>query len=142
MQRGVAAAAAEPPCDETRVEQECDIIRREVEALLEHTVFSGGGDMVKGIVAGFRAGHLDIPFSPSVYNRGEAMTARDCEGAVRFLSLGKLPFGRDLRQFHREKMQERRRAEGLFSDKQNYLLIERDVLQLARGHYENWPLCK
>lgn len=68
------------------------------------------------------------------------MTARDREGAVRFLSLGQLPFGRELRQFHQEKMQERRRAEGLLSEKQSYLLIERDVLQMARDQYEEWPL--
>ena len=70
------------------------------------------------------------------------MTARDTEGAVRFLSLGKLPFNRELRQFHQEKMQERRRVEGLLSEKQSYLLVERDVLQMARGQYEEWPLFK
>ncbi|HEY9404141.1 MAG TPA: methylaspartate mutase subunit E [Pyrinomonadaceae bacterium] len=140
VQRGMAAAADGPGSDETRIEEECAIIRREVEALLEHTIFCGGGDLAKGIISGFEKGYLDIPFSPSIYNRGEVMTARDREGAVRFLSLGQLPFGRELRQFHQEKMQERRRAEGLLSEKQSYLLIERDVLQMARDQYEEWPL--
>jgi methylaspartate mutase epsilon subunit len=31
---------------------------------------------LKGIVEGFRLGFLDIPFSPSIYNRGAVMTAR------------------------------------------------------------------
>lgn len=142
VQRGMAEAAESPASDETRIEEECGIIRREVEALLEHTIFSGGGDVARGIITGFQKGYLDIPFSPSIHNRGEVMTARDTEGAVRFLSLGKLPFNRELRQFHQEKMQERRRVEGLLSEKQSYLLVERDVLQMARGQYEEWPLFK
>ena len=68
------------------------------------------------------------------------MTARDREGAVRFLSFGNLQVGRELREFHENKMDERRRAEGLLSEKQNYGLVERDVLQIPRCLYERWPL--
>lgn len=68
------------------------------------------------------------------------MTARDRDGAVRFLSLGNLQVGRELQEFHRHKMDERRRAEGLLSEKQNYLLVEKDVLQIPRCLYERWPL--
>lgn len=141
-QRGIAAAALEPPSDEARIAEESALIRREVSALLEQTVYGGGGDIAQGVVAGFRQGSIDIPFSPSVHNRGEVMTARDAEGAVRFLSPGRLPLDGDLRQFHREKMQERRRAEGLYSSKQSYRLVERDVLQIAREQYQGWPLFK
>lgn len=70
------------------------------------------------------------------------MTARDVNGAVRFLTFGCLQFPRELREFHREKMSERRRADGFWTEKQNYLLIERDVLQIARGDYKEWPLHK
>ena len=59
---------------------------------------------------------------------------------MRFLSFGNLQVGRDLQEFHRDKMDERRRAEGLLSEKQNYLLVERDVLQIPRNLYEHWPL--
>lgn len=137
--RGVAAAAA-TGLDEARVEEECAVIRREVEAIFEQVVYAGGGCVARGVVESFRQGFLDIPFSPSAYNRGEVMTGRDVEGAVRYLSFGNLPFDRELRQFHVEKMQERRRADGLLNPQQNYLLIERDVLQLSRGEYESWPL--
>jgi methylaspartate mutase epsilon subunit len=137
--RGVAAVA--PRLDEARVEEECRIIRREVEAIFEQVMYAGAGSIAQGVVESFREGYLDIPFSPSAYNRGEVMTCRDGDGAVRYLSFGKLPFDRELRQFHIEKMQERRRADGLFNEKQNYLLIERDVLRLSRHEYEKWPLC-
>jgi methylaspartate mutase epsilon subunit len=138
--RGIAAATSEPPSDEDRIVEESELIRREVSALLEQTVYGGGGDIAQGVIASFRRGVIDIPFSPSVHNCGEVMTARDVEGAVRFLSLGRLPFDGELRQFHREKMQERRRAEGLYSSKQSYRLVERDVLQIAREQYRGWPL--
>ncbi len=134
------AAAAQTPVDEMLVAEECSLIRREVDAILESVLMCGRGSVSEGIVEGFRRGLIDIPFSPSVYNRGAVMTARDRDGAVRFLSIGNLQFGRELQEFHRHKMDERRRAEGLFSEKQNYLLVERDVLQVPRCLYERWPL--
>jgi methylaspartate mutase epsilon subunit len=135
-----AAAAAHTPIDEGRVAEECSLIRREVEAILESLLLCGRGSIAEGIVEGFRRGFLDIPFSPSIYNRGAVMTARDRDGAVRFLSCGNLQLGRELQEFHRNKMDERRHAEALLSEEQNYLLVERDVLRIPRGLYERWPL--
>jgi methylaspartate mutase epsilon subunit len=137
--RGVADAAR-LPVDEEAVARECALIRREVNAILESVIYSGGGSVPEGVVAAFKKGHLDIPFSPSVHNRGEVLTARDCEGAVRFLNPGRLQLDRETLDFHADKMSERRRAEGLLSPKQNYLLVEQDVLRIPRGQYERWPL--
>src|SRR5689334_4354544 len=80
---GAAAAQAHTPIDESTVAGECSLIRREVEAILESLLLCGRGSVSEGIVEGFRRGLLDIPFSPSVYNRGAVMTARDRDGAVR-----------------------------------------------------------
>jgi len=139
VKRGLADAT-HLMADEARVAEESAIIRREVEALLESVFMCGGGQLAAGVVESFRLGYLDIPFSPSLYNRGEVVTARDVEGAVRFLSCGQLQFDRELVEFHRDKMDERRRDEGLLSAKQDYLLVERDVLRVPRGLYERWPL--
>jgi methylaspartate mutase epsilon subunit len=92
------------------------------------------------VVTGFEKGFIDIPFSPSVHNRGEVMTTRDVEGAVRFLSVGNLQLDRETRQFHDEKVSERRRAEGIYSRLQDPLLVERDVMQVACCRYDRWPL--
>jgi methylaspartate mutase epsilon subunit len=135
-----AAAAAHTPIDKARVGEECAIIRREVEAIIESVLLCGNGSIAEGIVEGFRRGFLDIPFSPSIHNRGAVMTARDRDGAVRFLACGNLQLGRELQEFHRDKMDERRHDEILLSEKQNYLLVERDVLKIPRGLYERWPL--
>jgi methylaspartate mutase epsilon subunit len=139
VMRGVSDAGREE-FDEESVAEESDIIRREVRAILDSIIVCGRGSITEGIVTGFRQGLIDIPFSPSLYNRGEVITARDVQGAVRFLSIGNLQFDRELRQFHEHCLQERQHAEGLFSEKERYLLVERDVLQLPRGHYEGWPL--
>jgi methylaspartate mutase epsilon subunit len=136
------ATAAQIPIDEKRLSEECSLIRQEVEAIFESVLMCGRGSVSEGIVESFRRGFLDIPFSPSIYNRGAVMTARDRDGAVRFLSFGNLQVGPEVQEFHRSRMDDRRRAEGLLSEKQNYLLVEQDVLKIPRGLYERWPLGK
>jgi methylaspartate mutase epsilon subunit len=126
--------------DEEQLAAEGWIIRREAQAILDSIIGCGRGNITEGIITGFRKGFIDVPFSPSIYNKGEVMTARDVDGAVRFLSFGNLQLDRELREFHQSKMQDRQRAEGLLSEKQKYLLVERDVLQLPRGQYDQWPL--
>lgn len=143
LQLGISgfAEAVNHTIDETRVNEECRMIRREVDLMLDSVVRLGNGCIAEGIVKAFREGYLDIPFSPSLYNRGEVVTARDVEGAVRFLKKGRLQFDSEVSEFHRERMQERRRRERLRSENENYVLVERDVMQIMRGQYESWPLC-
>jgi methylaspartate mutase epsilon subunit len=139
--KGVSDAAREPqPVEEARLAEECAMIRREVEAIVESVIMCGKGSVAAGVVKAVEKGYIDIPFSPSIYNRGEVMTARDTWGSVRFLSTGKLQFDKEIRQFHEEKMQTRRRAEGLWSSKGDYLLVEQDVMRIPRGKYDRWPL--
>jgi len=129
--------------DEIRVAEESAIIEREVWAIINGVIQCGKGNVASGIVKAFQEGVLDIPFAPSVHNRGTVMTARDCDGAVRFLRLGNLPFDKDLISFHRDKMNDRRRQEGLLVEgKTDNVLVERDVLSIARGQYGGWPLCR
>lgn len=72
------------------------------------------------------------------------MTARDCQYAVRFLRTGNLPFDKEIKEFHAVKMNDRRRQEGLslIKGKDDHKLVEQDVLSIARGQYEHWPLFK
>lgn len=138
---GIRAARGQR-VDEQRVAEESALIAREVRAILDGVIVCGKGNIASGIVKAFQEGVLDIPFAPSRFNLGEAMTARDCEGAVRFLRIGKLPFDRELREFHEHKMIERRRMEGLVNRESDSALVERDVLRVARGQYGSWPLFK
>lgn len=122
------------------VAEEARILRREVLAVFESLLDCGHGDMEEGIVRGFDLGLLDIPFAPSIHNRGEVQTARDVDGAVRFLRTGGLRFDAEVRDFHEHKMEERRKAEGHSGRNRDYLLIESDVLRVPRELYDAWPL--
>lgn len=140
VRNGVADAAGFA-LDELKIAEECAIIEKEVELILDSVIHCGRGSLATGVVQAFRHGFLDVPFSPSIHNRGEVITARDTEGAVRFLSTGQLQLDRELKDFHRSKMQDRLHTNGqLLTETQNYLLVETDVLQIAREQYERWPL--
>lgn len=133
-------AARTMAVDEAPLAAECDIIRRETRAILDSVILTGGGGVARGIVNGFRRGYVDVPFAPSIHNRGLVLTCRDLTGAVRFLSVGRLQFDSELRDFHRFKIDERRRAEGILSAAKSYQLVEQDVMQIPRGQYRAWPL--
>lgn len=132
--------ASRESINEDAIEAECTIIRNEVDAIIESVIQCGNGNIIRGIVRGFELGFIDIPFSPSIYNAGQVITARDCDGAVRFISTGNLQFGSDLKAFHASKIAERRRKERIQREELSYQLVEMDVLQVARGQYEQWPL--
>ncbi len=138
--RGIAAAA-EARFDTSAVAVEMGRIRRETLAIVEAVIGLSKGNLAAGVVEAFRTGVLDIPFAPSIHNRGLAACARGPDGAVRFLDIGRLPFDAETKAFHREAMQERRRRDGVRAD-QGYLLIERDILQVAKGQYLRWPLAE
>lgn len=139
VRAGIEASAG-VALDEAAVQREAALIRREVWAIVEGVIQAGGGSVASGIVAAFREGLLDIPFSPSIHNRGEVVTARDTSGAVRFLATGRLPLDRETAEFHRDRMSERRHAAGGVAEGQRFTLVEHDVLQIARGEYAGWPL--
>lgn len=126
--------------DEAKVNLEEAIIEAECNAIIETVLFEGGGNLADGVIRGIAAGVIDIPFSPSVYNRGIVQTVRDCHGAVRFLSFGNLPFPRWVKEFHEDLVSERRRSEGFMNSNEDYRLIEADVLRVARNDFTAWPL--
>ncbi len=124
---------------EAAVAQEARLLRREVLAIWESLLDCGRGDVATGVIRGFDLGLIDIPFAPSVYNRGETLTARDLQGAVRFVRTGNLRLAADIVELHAAKMEERRRAEGIGRER-DYLMVEADVLRIARERYGAWPL--
>lgn len=135
--RGIADARPEE-VDEEAVAREADLLSREVRSIYESVLEIGGDKISEGVIQGFKHGLLDVPFSPSIYSRGEVSTARDAEGAVRFLNVGRLRLPPEVVEFHREKIEERRRASG--EHLRAHELVEYDVLQIAREQYDQWPL--
>jgi methylaspartate mutase epsilon subunit len=138
-QLGVVAASryAVP---EAAVEAEARVLRREVLGIWESLMEAGRGEIETAVARGFELGLLDIPFAPSIHNRGEVLAARDVTGAVRFLRTGSLRLEPEVRQVHEAKMDERRKAEGFTGRDRDVLLVEQDVLRIARERYDAWPL--
>ena len=139
VSRAVAAASSES-INEDAVALEMFTIHREVSVILDSVRKLGEGSLATGICRAFREGLLDVPFSPSLHNRGEVLTARDAEGAVRYLSAGRLALGPEQREFHRERMARRLRQEHIRFAGADFLLVEQDVMRIARGEHGHWPL--
>ncbi len=139
VQKGVNKAIIDD-IKEVYNKKEFDLICDEVYCILDKIVLCGNGSMTEGIVKGFHQGYIDIPFAPSQYNKGQVLCARDTKGAIRFINTGNIPFDKNIKEFHRHKMSERRKKEGLLAERLNYRLIEKDVLQISRGQYSSWPL--
>ena len=98
--------------DDNVLREEVEQIKREVRCILEKTLELGEGDIAVGTVRAFQAGVIDVPFAPSRMNAGKIMPARDHYGAVRMLDCGNLPFTKDIKDFHREKIAQRAKFEG------------------------------
>ena len=98
--------------DDSVLREEVEQIKREVRCILEKTLDLGEGDIAVGTVRAFQAGVIDVPFAPSRMNAGKIMPARDHYGAVRMLDCGNLPFTKDIKDFHREKIAQRAKLEG------------------------------
>ncbi|MBP8277113.1 MAG: methylaspartate mutase subunit E [Propionivibrio sp.] len=93
------------------VDQEVDLIKREVRAVLARVFELGNGDVAVGAVRAFEAGVLDVPFAPAICNAGKLLPVRDNEGAVRIFEPGRVPLPDDVLVYHRDKIAERARAE-------------------------------
>ncbi|MBI4503970.1 MAG: methylaspartate mutase subunit E [Chloroflexi bacterium] len=112
------------------LELEMEMIRRETRTIVERTLELGDGQLWQGITRAFEAGVLDMPFSPSRFNAGKVLPARDRQGAGRYLDCGNVPFDAEVREYHRAKIAERAAAEGRSI---SYDLVIDDVYALSEA---------
>jgi methylaspartate mutase epsilon subunit len=118
-------------CADTDVlKREKDLIRRETTCLLDAVLEAGSGDLVAGVVKGFAAGILDVPFAPSIYNRGKILPIRDNEGYIRVFAKGNLPLGEDIMSYHRERLLDRSKAEGR---PVTFQMVTDDIYAISKG---------
>ena len=120
----------------SELEQEKEIIRRETRCILDKCFELGQGDIAVGAVRAVQAGVLDIPFSTSRFNAGKMLPARDNNGAIRILEMGNLPFTQELKDFHREKIEERASAE---KRKASFQMVIDDVYAISKGRLVGRP---
>ena len=118
------------------LEDEIRIICEETRCILEKTLELGGGDLAQGTVRAFQAGVLDIPFAPSRINAGKILPARDNTGAIRLLETAGLPFTQALKDFHREKIAERAKAE---KRDISFQMVIDDIYAISKGRLVGRP---
>lgn len=129
-----ASEVATALSDSDRAEEE--LIIAETSAILDHALAAGHGSVGQALQVAVSAGWLDIPFSPSRWNRGEVLPLRDCAGAVRLAATGSLPFPRDIQQFHRDAIDARYTRDGDNLGE----LIQQDMQLTAEGRFDDWPI--
>ena len=118
------------------IETEVAIIKAETRCILDKVFELGNGDYAIGTVRAFEAGVLDVPFAPSQYSLNKILPARDNNGAVRLFDIGNLPFTQDLIDFHREKMDERAKAEGR---NPSFQMVIDDIYAISKGRLVGRP---
>ncbi|MEG6614952.1 methylaspartate mutase subunit E [Peptococcaceae bacterium 1198_IL3148] len=116
--------------DNQQLQQEKEMIRKEVRAILNRVLEFGENDIALGTVRAFQAGIIDVPFAPSRFNLGRLLPARDNNGAVRLLDFGNLPFKREIIDFHQEKIAKRGEKEGR---QPSFQMVIDDVYAIGKG---------
>jgi methylaspartate mutase epsilon subunit len=64
------------------------------------------------------------------------LPCRDNDGAVRILNTGNLPFSQEIRDFHREKIEERAKAE---KREASFQMVIDDVYAIGKGKLVGRP---
>lgn len=98
--------------DSAELKAEMDLIRAEINCIIEAVYAAGEGDLAQGVIEAFKSGILDIPFAPSKFNLGKMLPARDNVGCVRYLDFGNIPFTDEIKKINTDKLAERGVAEG------------------------------
>ena len=118
------------------IQREKEVIRREVRCILGKVLKMGGGDPAEGATAAFEAGVLDVPFAPSIHNQGKILPMRDNTGCIRIFNRGALPLDEELAAWHRDKLEERARAEGRSV---SFQMVTDDIYAISKGHLVGRP---
>jgi methylaspartate mutase epsilon subunit len=126
----------QPLVETVEIQREKEIIRREVNAILSAVLDLGKDDPAAAAVAGFQAGLLDVPFAPSLHNRGKILPMRDNEGCIRIFTPGAVPLDPDTLAWHRERLAERARAEGRSVC---FQMVTDDIYAVSKGRLVGRP---
>ena len=114
--------------DHPDVVREGELIEIETRAILDRVFELGEGDVVRGAIAAFATGVIDIPFSPSRMCANRVLVARDSGGAIRFVDHGNIPLPPDVVAFHRDRLRQR---EVVLGHKIDYDDLVKDLFEYA-----------
>jgi methylaspartate mutase epsilon subunit len=115
---------------DSAMKEEMEVIRAEACAIIDKALDLGEGDIAMGAVRGFQAGIIDVPWAPNKNVKGKVIPVRDAQGAIRYLEFGELPFSKEIKQYHREKLQQRERKE---NKKLDYETAMFDITEISQA---------
>lgn len=136
VKKGIEKAKGVIP-NQKAIQKEIKLLETEVSCLMRAIEELGNGHLSRGAIRALFAGIIDVPFSPNQYNRGEAITFRSAEGAVRFAQCINLPFPEHIKEFHYNELLNRKRQE---NSNKLYPILEKDLTRIWKGDYRWWPL--
>lgn len=118
------------------LDEEINIIKAETRCIVDRLVELGEGDIAIGTIRGFQAGVIDVPFAPSKFNAGKVLPARDNKGSVRFLEYANLPFTKEIKDFHKNKIAERAKFE---KRDVSFQMVIDDIYAIGKGRLVGRP---
>ena len=134
---GAWQLAGDVKIDQQALKDEMDLIETEVTCIMDAIEDLGKGEYSKGILLAFEFGIIDIPFCPNMHSRGEVLTFRAINGAVRFASCTNFPFPEEIKAFHASELEIRKLYDGTSKIS---ALIATDVTRVWNEDYKKWPL--
>lgn len=118
------------------LEVETQLIKDEVNCIMKKVFELGNGDIAKGAVHAFEAGVIDVPFAPSIYNRGKMLPCRDNYGAIRIFTKAEVPMPQEVFLFHQDMIQKRAKAEGRTP---GFQMVIDDIYAISKGKLVGRP---
>ena len=104
---------------------------KEIRVIVDRVLDFGDGDILIGAEKAIAAGVLDNPFAANRAAAGKVLGVKDSEGAIRYFETGNLPFTQEIIDYHKEKMAERERKQGI---KISYDTLVDDLYAMSKGY--------
>jgi methylaspartate mutase epsilon subunit len=121
-------------------EKEIDVEERmsdlETRAILDRVFELGEDDALVGWEMAVRTGVVDSAFCPNINVKDKVLGVRDLEGALRYVDFGNIPIPEEVKEFHREKVAKREKAEGR---KMDYRAAVEDFFAPSNGKLIGTP---
>ncbi|MBN1188393.1 MAG: hypothetical protein JXA46_01460 [Dehalococcoidales bacterium] len=118
------------------VETEEKVTETEVRAILDRVFDLGDGDVLVGACKAIESGVLDSTWSSNLNVKDKVLGVRDARGACRYMEFGNLPLPSEIKDFHRQKVAEREKAEGR---KLDYNTAVHDLWGFSKGKIVGLP---
>jgi len=116
--------------------KEIDLIKAEVNGVMDTIYELGFGDVEEGVIAAVAAGVLDVPFAPASCNHGKLLPMRDDQGFIRVYNWGKVPVSDEIRSFHLDRLNQRAASEGRSV---SFQMVTDDIYAISKGRLVGRP---